>query len=227
MHDEPASGVAGPIRVLADLYERASGIPAVLAAGGLDVRIVRLAAGDYAVGAGALVERKSVPDLHGSILNGRFWPQLGRLRSESTRPYLLVEGPDIDEGPLHPNAIRGACVAALELGIGLLRTSDPVDSARWLHRLAARRQRAGVDRDRPGYAQRPKAAPGAAAAEAMLAAVPGISSASARVLLRRFGTVRSVLDATSEEIRAVPGIGPERARALEETLSAQAEIAQR
>ena len=144
--------------------------------------------------------------------------QLGKLRAESTFAYLLVEGPDLGRGPLHQNAIRGACLAAIDQGVALLRTVDQTDSARWLHRLAVRCQRVEDPPDRPAYAQRPKAAPGAAAAEALLSAIPGISSGSAQALLRRFGSVRCVLEATTEEILSVPGIGPERARALEATL---------
>ena len=48
--------------------------------------------------------------------------------------------------------------------------------------------------------------------------MPGISATSARALLTRFGSVAGVLNAGPEEWLAVPGIGAERARALEETL---------
>jgi len=100
------------IRVLADVYERASGVPALLADAGVEVVVVRLAAGDSAVGSGGLVERKSVPDLHASIIGGRFWAQIGKLSTASAKACLLVEGRDLDDGSIHPNAIRGACVAA-------------------------------------------------------------------------------------------------------------------
>jgi len=55
--------------------------------------------------------------------------------------------------------------------------------------------------------------------EAMLAAVPGISTTSARALLERFGTVRNVVNAGPESWLSVPGIGPVRADALDRTLS--------
>ena len=209
------------IAILADVHERASGLPDALTRLGAYVEVASLPAGDYAVGAKTIVERKSVLDLHGAILKGRFWPQLGKLRAECEFPYLLVEGRELDRGPLHPNAIRGACLTAVELGIALLRTEDRDDSARWLHRLAVRRQRVEHAPDRPAYAQRPKVLTGVSAAEAALAVVPGISVVSARALLARFGSVRGVLQATVNELVTVPGIGPERARALEETFHRQ------
>jgi len=49
--------------------------------------------------------------------------------------------------------------------------------------------------------------------------VPGISTTSARALLERFGSVAAVVTADPAEWLTVPGIGPERARALEETFT--------
>jgi ERCC4-type nuclease len=90
----------------------------------------------------------------------------------------------------------------------------------WIHRLAVRCQEVEPAAGRPVYAQRrrPRAGAGAEAAEALLASVPGISTSSARALLERFGTVAAVVAAGPAEWLTVPGIGPERARALEETL---------
>jgi ERCC4-type nuclease len=206
----------GP-KIVVDVHERPSGVPDALTRLGTLVEVASLPAGDYAVSADCIVERKSVLDLHGSILKGRFWPQIGKLKAECEFPHLLVEGRDLDRGPLHPNAIRGACLTAIELGVALLRSDDRDDSARWLHRLAVRRQRVERAPDRPGYAQRPKVSTGVSAAEAALAVVPGISVVYARALLARFGSVHAVLQATVDELVAVPGIGSERAQALKQT----------
>jgi ERCC4-type nuclease len=206
------------VAIVVDVHERASGIGELLEELGGDVRFASLPAGDYGVGAETLVERKTVADLHGSVLKGRLWPQMGKLRSESSFAYLAVEGRDLDRGPLHPNAVRGVCLAVIDLGIAVLRTADRADTARWLHRLAVRRQRTEDPPDRPAYSQRPKAPFGPEAAEAVLAAFPGVSAVSARALLTRFGSVRGVLAASPDELLAVPGVGPERVRALQGVL---------
>ncbi len=93
------------------------------------------------------------------------------------------------------------------------------DSALWIHRLAVRCQETKPAAERPAYAQRPRPKPGEETAEALLAAVPGISTSSARALLERFGSVAGVIAADPAEWLAVPGIGPERANALHETLT--------
>jgi DNA excision repair protein ERCC-4 len=208
------------VRIVVDVHEDRSGIASVLTDElGAEVEVASLPAGDYHVGAETLVERKRVRDLHSSVTKGHLWAQLAKLRAAAAFPYLLVEGTDIDRGPLTPNAVRGACLAAIDQGIALLRSGQPRDSALWLHRLAVRCQRVEAAAERPAYAQRPKAAGGPEAAEALLAAVPGISATSARALLAHFGSIAAVLAADPDEWLTVPGIGAERARALSETLT--------
>jgi len=156
---------------------------------------------------------------------GRLWPQLGKLRAACAFSYLLIEGTDIDRGPLHRNAVRGVCLAVIDQGIVLLRSGYQRDSALWIHRLAVRCQKAEPAAERPAYAQRPRPKPGEETAEALLAAVPGISTSCARALLARFGSVAGVVAAGPTEWLGVPGIGPERARALEETFEIRARSA--
>jgi ERCC4-type nuclease len=207
------------VRIVVDVHEARSGIAEMLAELGASIERAALPAGDYAVGADTLIERKSVSDLHGAVLKGRLWPQLAKLRAASAFPYLLVEGTNIDRGPLHPNAIRGTCLAVIDQGIALIQSDHQRDSARWIHRLAVRCQRIEAAPERPVAAPRSRVEPGRSTAEALLSAVPGISAASARALLVHFGSVAGGLAADPDEWLAVPGIGPERVRALEETLN--------
>ncbi len=176
-----------------------------------------LGVGDYDLGHGVVVERKTILDLHESIRQGRFWAQIGRLRRASRLPYLLIEGQSIDTGPLGPDAIRSACLAVIGQGVPVLRTVNVTDSACWLHLLAFRVDGSRPGRDRPVYAQRLKP-PGALVREAMLAAVPGISVQGARALLARFETVAGVVSAGYDEWLTVPGVGPSRAASLRDAL---------
>jgi ERCC4 domain len=117
------------IRIVADVNERRSGIPAALTQLGARIELRQLRAGDYAISADVLVERKSVGDLHAAIAKGTVWPQIGKLRRAAKYPFFLVEGPDLDSGRIAPAGIRGVCLAVIEQGIRLIRTSDRDDSA--------------------------------------------------------------------------------------------------
>jgi ERCC4-type nuclease len=198
-----------PAVVVVDVFERGSGIPAELLRLGARVRVEPLAAGDYRIAGGVLMERKTVADLHGSLGRGRLWAQVGRVRDTAVTPVLLVEGDDLDAGPRHPNAIRGALLAIADLGVAILHSRDAADSARWIHRFAVRQARRGVRVGRRGERVE-MTLPGIA----VLAAVPGISDRTARMLLERFGSVEGVLSAGPERWANIAGIGSVRANAL-------------
>jgi ERCC4-type nuclease len=208
------------VAIVADAREQGSRVPRELRALGLDVTESWLEVGDYVVARRCLVERKSVRDLHLSLIKGRLWGQLGALRKASDERYLLVEGRDL-HGPLHVESIRGALLAANDLGITILRSTDQQDSAQWLARLATRRQTATPARVRPTYAQRP-ASPADHVGAAMLSAVPGISYVLATRLLDRFGSVAKIAAAPPHAWMEVEGVARRRADALEAALLAEA-----
>jgi Fanconi anemia group M protein len=211
--------VADAVRIIVDVHEQRSGIPGLLEELGAEVELLSLPAGDYALGDDTLVERKAVLDLHSAVRRGHLWAQLAKLRAACAFPYLLVEGRDLDGGGrgLHPNAIRGACLAVIDQGVPLLRSVDQADSARWLHRLAVRCQREAAPAELPPLVPRATVPP-ESVAEAMLAAIPGISTVTARALLERFGSPAGIAAAPPEAWLEVPGIGKERVRALADAL---------
>jgi len=186
--------------IIVDVHERESAIAEYLDELGASVEVRMPDARDYVVGDGVLVERKRVLDLHVAIVRGRLWRQI------------LIEGTDLGQGPLHIEAVRGAYLAMLDPGFGIVRSDHQRDSAAWLYRLAMRRQVTRGRRDKPVWAQRPKSRlhPG----EALLGSIPGISTATARALLRRFGTVSAVVAASPAEWMTVYGVGERRAQAL-------------
>jgi ERCC4-type nuclease len=196
--------------IVVDSREKESRLLAALRKRGVQTEIRRLVTGDYIAGS-AVVERKSVRDLHCSIIEKRFWPQVGRLSRAARHPYLLIEGTELDAGPLKPASVRGAILAVQELGIGLIHTNGPVDSALWLEVLAGRTR---SSRRRRVFAPRTSPRP-----EGVLTAFPGIASATARALLDHFGSVAAVLEADPSEWLSIRGVGPKRAQALTDMLA--------
>ena len=53
----------------------------------------------------------------------------------------------------------------------------------------------------------------------LLAAIPGISVDSSKGLITRFGSIAAVALATEADLQSVPGVGPERARAILQALN--------
>jgi len=71
------------LMITADVHERASRIPSLLESLGAQVEIRALTRGDYVVGPGTVVERKTVRDLHLSIINGRLEARCGTTAFEA------------------------------------------------------------------------------------------------------------------------------------------------
>jgi ERCC4-type nuclease len=204
-------GAVCPIRV--DRFE-SKAVVAELARREVPFEVVRLAVADYVLPGGELVERKDVRDLHLSIRVGRFWRQIGLLTASGRPAFLVIEGPLLDAGSLHPNAVRGACLSVADLGVSVIRSEGPHDTVTWLAVLAARGSR--VARDRPLYAQRIRSR--VRPAEAVLAAIPGISTVVARRLLDRYGTVAGVVSSDPEEWIRIRGVGAVTAEKLRSAL---------
>jgi DNA excision repair protein ERCC-4 len=205
--------VVEKVPVLVDHRERGSGIPDALLAAGLEVHLTDLPVGDYVLGEGLAVERKGPTDLGASIRDGRIFEQAVRLQSAFPQAVLLVEGE-----PRHvaEDAWRGAVCRLVEDGFTVLHSLDAEDSAAWIVRLAKRARRSAPTVRSEGPRRSPRHP--SAQAEAMLSAVPGISTTMARSLLAAHGSLAAVAAAAPDGLRGHPGIGRVRAARLAEAL---------
>lgn len=95
----------------------------------------------------AVIERKSVSDLHHSIIDGRLFKQMKKCIASGAEVFLLIEGHYWGEtkpggvtlkgGGVHPNAMRGALLAIQREGVTIIHTQNPDDTVRailWLAR---------------------------------------------------------------------------------------------
>ena len=91
---------------------RSALLDALCRCGGFEVRMTRLATGDYLIDDDVLIERKSVADFAASLVDGRLFPQVARLACSRTRSLLLIEGPTPTSIPdVHPHSLEGALVS--------------------------------------------------------------------------------------------------------------------
>ena len=202
------------VTIDADVGEVRSGVPEALEARGAVVRLSQLESSDYLVGEDIGVERKSVLDLHYSILNRRLWLQLASYRSRLRRLYLLIEGSALYDGRVSSAGIRGALLEIGDRAVTVIRSTDVEDSAEWLLRLGARAQRSGLH-PRPRirrYARvtRPTE---------LVAGIPGIGPRRARLLLETFGSVGALEAADSDSLQRVGGIGPALAASIQDAFN--------
>jgi DNA excision repair protein ERCC-4 len=210
-----------PIRlfITVDDRERLSAVPSLLAlVPGIAVRTAHLAAGDYDLGNGIVVERKTPRGFVLSLMSGQLFRQAGALKLGAERPVLLLEGGSLYETgiAIDSSAIRGALVSLAAIWyLPVLRAAGPRESVEVLVALArqARREVRGPWR-RPGHRpRRPERRK-----SYVLQGLPRVGPVLAARLLARFGSIRAVASATEAELAEVEGIGPRLARAIRETV---------
>ncbi len=203
---------AGP-EITADDREASSRVVEHLSELGARLQLRRLDRGDYLVGDRILVERKTARDFADTLVERDLFGQVRDLASGSSRPVLIIEGGDIYTArDLNPAAIRGALAAiAVDLGVAIFFTRDELGTAQMILTLARREEGDRGERKVHPYKSYRSLKE---QQEYVIASLPSVGLRSARLLLSHFGSVRAVLDADEEALRAVKGIGEKTARQI-------------
>ena len=209
----------GPL-VFVDYREKASAVTKELLERSADVRLEMLPVGDFVLSQRCVVEFKNQEDFVASIIDGRLLEQLRHLKQAYERPILLVEG-DKDIYALrniHPNAIRGMLGAvALAYGIPILWTKTPQETGQMLMTLAQREQNENNASFSPHANRKPITM--AQQQEYLVSALPGTGLVLAKELLKKFGSVKAVMNATPDELKAVEGVGDKKAATLHDFIN--------
>jgi len=199
--------------IIADDRETASRVVECLHGKGLQIAVQRLDDGDYAIGEQILVERKTTKDFADSLVERDLLGQLRRLSARVSRPILIIEGEDLfTQRNISPNAIRGVLAAiGIDLGITILSTSTPEETAEMLYIIARRLESGSTP---PSLHSKKPYHSDAEQQEYILSSFPGIGARHARLLLRHFGTLRDVLTADADTLMQVEGIGKKTAETI-------------
>lgn len=186
------------------------------------VEVVRLPAGDLAI-EGAGFERKTLPD-YVSTAMARSGPdlddQVRRLDERYAHAYVLLEG-NLDgiEGlrtGVPASAIRGSIASVIARhGVAVLPCSDRERLVDMATRIGRKHVEEPSDRRLPASSVTTRDEP---TAKRMYACIDGIGPRLAAALYESYPSVEALLAASSEELRAIDGIGEGRARRIHEAL---------
>ncbi|MEO8211435.1 MAG: ERCC4 domain-containing protein, partial [bacterium] len=80
------------IKITCDFREKHSGIPKLLADNKVNVSFSSLSTGDYIINDQIIVERKTAEDFIQSIMDNRLFEQCSKLKKDSRRVLILMEG---------------------------------------------------------------------------------------------------------------------------------------
>ncbi|NJF25004.1 DEAD/DEAH box helicase [Thermococcus sp. Bubb.Bath] len=207
------------IVVYVDNRELRSGVPKHLKELGAEVEVRTLDVADYVVSEDVGIERKSANDFIQSIIDGRLFDQVDRLKRAYEKPVIIIEGNLYGIRNVHPNAIRGAIAAVtLDWGVPILFSSGPEETAQFIYLLAKREQE---ERKKEVRVRSEKKALTLAERQRLIVeGLPNVSATLAKRLLKHFGSVERVFTATEEELQEVEGIGPKKAGEIRKVITA-------
>lgn len=182
---------------------------------GANVTVKMISPGDYIVGEGFAVERKSFDDFLRSIFDKRIFEQVRRLKEAYLKCCLLIEGNVGYElaNLKNPLVFWGALAKLIsDHDLPVVFSLNENQSADFLFSLA-RKYQEEVEAT-PIARFKPKVRD---LAQMQLLAVQGLPNVGPKMadrLLRRFKTVRKVFAAHPIELRSIPGIGKKRETTL-------------
>lgn len=146
----------------------------------------QLEVGDYIAGS-LIFERKSAHDFISSIADGRLFEQISKLSSSGLRPVVVIEGDlwrVVNMRGVHPNALLGAQIAILRMGVGVLYTRSPEQTGYAICYSAKQTERGSGGIKIP----HPKGGDMRRLQIEFLSSLPGVGVKTAEQLIRRYGS---------------------------------------
>ncbi|MEK6897440.1 MAG: ERCC4 domain-containing protein [Nanoarchaeota archaeon] len=185
-----------------DYREKNSLVVSELIALGLEVEVKELKVADYIVG-GTAIERKTVSDFIASMKNGRLLRQLEELRQYESM-LLIIEG--IDEQELytdseevvgmHPNSVRGFLLSILlNYKVPVIFTKNYEDTARFISVLSRKKPKETPLNVTKKFLSMKEQT------QYILEGFPGIGPKTAKKLLKKFKTIKNIINAPEEDLK--------------------------
>jgi Fanconi anemia group M protein len=207
------------LKVFADSRERSSGILKLLADKNVELKLQNMEVGDFILSERVCVERKEVKDFVDSIIDKRILKQVQELKNNFERPLIVIEGIEniYSVRNIHSNAIRGMLAyITVDLGIPIVYTRDSKDTVEFLLTVAKREQEKGKKEFSLRGEKKPLTLK--EQQEFVVGGFPGVGGLLAKNLLKEFGSVKSVVNASVEELKDVDKIGKKKAEEIRKVL---------
>jgi ERCC4-type nuclease len=205
------------IKVLVDSRERNADLICSMELLGASLEFKAINVGDYVLSDRICIERKTVSDFESSLISGRLFDQVKRLKDSYEFPILVLEG-DPDMFRLKSSVINGAIAKLyVRYGINAIFTYGPENTAEIIVRIAKQEQE-GEDRE-PSPKGGARAHTKAQFQEYVIGNIPGVGPKIARALLGHFGSIKGIANADEKELTSVAKVGKKKAALIHGTLT--------
>lgn len=213
----------GQVTIYVDHREAASGIVKILKRKECFIKPMQLETADFVLSDAVAVERKTVSDFLQSMIDGRLFGQLLKMKTNYEAPLMILEGGMkelFNARNIHRNAIWGAMSSiALDYKVPILFTSGPEETAELLV-VIAKREQLGKARDIRLRVGR-KNLPLQEMQRYVVESLPMVGPRMARELLRHFGSIRGIMNADQKDMMKIENLGEKKARAIKRLVRAK------
>ena len=201
--------------IYVDHREKGSQVIKELITMGASIQLEQLETADYVLSPRVGVEFKTMDDFLQSIIDGRLLPQVRDMKGNFERTLVVVEGTqDIyTSRNIHPNAVKGVLAAmTVNFGQPVLFTRTPKETAELLMTIAKREKEQygktySLHGDKKPFVLSERQ-------EFLISSLPHVGPQLARDLLEHFKSIKSIIDASEEELQQVPKVGPKIAKEI-------------
>jgi DNA excision repair protein ERCC-4 len=194
------------VKIVVDYREKASGLIDLLKNEDIHIQTRKISHGDYIINDSITIERKTSRDFLLSVIDGRLFNQLSNLRKHCPNPIVLIEGnPYQTDLDFDPNAIKGALLSSQVIWYIPIVYSRSKEDTRDILLMIGKQDEIHTDVVplRGGY--RPKRLK--SRQMYILQGLPKVGPRMAKRLLKHFGSVSNVMNATTQDLMKVEGIG--------------------
>lgn len=160
------------------------------------------------------IEKKTKQDFLNSIIDKRIIKQLISLKENFDIPLLILEGSEniYSLRNFHPNSIRGMLASiAIDFQIPILQTRNFRDTASLITVIANRLEKSYYH---PSLLKKPKPLTLKQQQEFLIETLPGIGPTLSKSLLKKFKTIKKIINASPEKLQKIEKIGPKKAEEI-------------
>jgi len=178
---------------------------------GAEIEWKQLDLGDFVCSEKTVVERKTRADFEASIIDRRLFLQLKNLKENYQNAIVIVEGEEPIER-INRNALLGAYAAIItDFGAGLFFTRDLNATAELIFSIAKHEQFGNKE---ASIFPKRKAFTIAQSQEAMMEMLPMVGPKMAKKLLKHFGSIKEIANASEKELLEIDGLGDKKAKMI-------------
>jgi Fanconi anemia group M protein len=183
----------------------------------VNIDLKQLSIGDYILGEDLVIERKTIKDLESSIIDGRLFAQLEALKNIK-RSLIILEG-NLDlisnnSTRINKKALYGLISSiCLKYRIPIIYTKNQKETAFYLFTIAKKEQllnkrspKLRFEKQKMTYQQR---------LLFIVESFPNIGPNLAKSILKEFKTIKSFINADTDQLLKVDKLGPKKAKQIQ------------